>query len=132
MHSILSRNSFMSRSPGRIPTKLERETPLKSLALVASMGALGNVLGVIAILLGRIPTPGVSQVALDFSNLAVIVVAVFLGWRLGALTGLVAGIGPAIMFGYVFGSTGLLTFLVPVGKALTGLSVGAISQALGS
>ena len=96
------------------------------------MGAVGNVLGVIPIFLGRIPTPGISQVALDFSNVAVVVVALFLGWRLGALTGLVAGIGPAIMFGFVFGSTGLITFLVPVGKALTGLTVGAISQSLGS
>ncbi len=94
------------------------------------MGALGNVLGIIPILLARIPTAGISQVAFDFSNVAVVVVAVFLGWRLGALTGLVAGIGPAVMFGFVTGSTGLITFLVPVGKALTGLSVGLISQFL--
>jgi riboflavin transporter FmnP len=96
------------------------------------MGAVGNVLGVIAISLGKIPNPGVSQVALDFSSLAVIVVAVFAGWRLGALTGLIAGIGPMIMFGYVFGSTGIITVFLPIGKALTGLSVGLISQAIGS
>src|SRR5213592_3633323 len=71
------------------------------------MGAVGNVLGVVAIFLGRIPTPGVTQVALDFSSLAIVIVAIFAGWRLGALTGLIAGIGPMIMFGYVYGSTGI-------------------------
>lgn len=96
------------------------------------MAALGNVLGVIPIALGVIPTPGAGQVALDFSNLAVVVVAVFLGWRLGALTGLLSGIGPAIMFGFVTGSTGFITFLLPVGKALTGFTVGLIAQAMGS
>ena len=95
------------------------------------MGALGNVLGVVAILLGRIPTPGVTQVALDFSSVAVVVVAIFVGWRLGALTGLIAGVGPMVMFGYVYGSTGLVTILLPVGKALTGLFVGLISQLMG-
>jgi len=96
------------------------------------MGAVGNVLGVVAIFLGRIPTPGVTQVALDFSSLAVVIVAIFAGWRLGALTGLIAGIGPMIMFGYVFGSTGIITVFLPIGKALTGLSVGLISQVMGS
>jgi LytS/YehU family sensor histidine kinase len=102
------------------------------LALVASMAALGNVLGVIPIGLGQIPTgAGAGQIALDFSNLAVVVVAIFVGWRLGALTGLLAGIGPAIMFGFVTGSTGFISFLVPVGKALTGFTVGLIAQSMG-
>src|SRR6266699_2451274 len=96
------------------------------------MGAVGNVLGVVAIFLGRIPTPGVTQVALDFSSLAVVIVAIFAGWRLGALTGLIAGIGPMVMFGYVYGSTGIITVFLPIGKALTGLSVGLISQWIGS
>ena len=89
------------------------------------------MLGVVAILLGRIPTPGVTQVALDFSSVAIVVVAVFVGWRLGALTGLIAGFGPMVMFGYVYGSTGLVTILLPVGKALTGLFVGLIAQSIG-
>ena len=95
------------------------------------MAALGNVLGIIPIALGIIPTPGAGQVALDFSNLAVVVVAMFLGARLGGLTGLLSGIGPAIMFGFVTGSTGFITFLLPVGKALTGFSVGLIAQTMG-
>jgi len=122
----------MSRLFAVARTTLERASSAMPLAIVASMGALGNVLGVVPILLGRIPTPAVSQVAFDFSNMAVVIVAIFLGWRLGALTGLVAGIGPAIMFGFVTGSTGLISFLVPVGKALTGLTVGAIAQMLDS
>src|SRR5438046_4686738 len=96
------------------------------------MGAVGNVVGVGSIFLGRIPPPGVTQVAFDFSSLAVVIVAIFAGWRLGALTGLIAGIGPMVMFGYVYGSTGIITVFLPIGKALTGLSVGLISQAIGS
>src|SRR3989442_15889512 len=94
------------------------------------MGALGNVLGVVAILLGRIPAGGVAQVALDFSSVAIVIVAIFTGPRLGALTGLIAGIGPMVMFGYVYGSTGPITVLLPIGKALTWLFVGIISQVI--
>src|SRR5437660_7776840 len=96
------------------------------------MGAVGNVLGVVALFLGRSPTPGVTPVDLYFWSLAVVIVAIFAGWRLGALTGLIAGIGPMVMFGYVYGSTGIITVFLPIGKALTGLSVGLISQAIGS
>ena len=110
---------------------MQRQSSVSSLALVASMAALGNVLGVVPIGLAQIPTgAGVGQVALDFSNLAIVVVSIFIGWRLGALTGLLAGIGPAIMFGFVTGSTGFITFLLPVGKALTGLTVGLIAQSI--
>ena len=110
---------------------MQRQSNVSSLALVASMAALGNVLGVVPIGLAQIPTgTGVGQVALDFSNLAIVVVSIFIGWRLGALTGLLAGIGPAIMFGFVTGSTGFITFLLPVGKALTGLTVGLIAQSI--
>src|SRR5712692_1183889 len=121
----------MSRSLARCPSELQRGTPVGPLALVASMGALGNVLGIIPIALGYLPTPAVGQVALDFSSIAVVVLAIFLGWRLGSLTGLIAGLGPAVMFGFVTGSTGIITFLLPVGKALTGFTVGLISQAMG-
>ena len=110
---------------------MQRQSNVSSLALVASMAALGNVLGVVPIGLAQIPTgAGVGQIALDFSNLAIVVVSIFIGWRLGALTGLLAGIGPAIMFGFITGSTGFITFLLPVGKALTGLTVGLIAQSI--
>ena len=121
----------MSRYVAGFLPELQRQTNVGSLALVASMAALGNVLGVVPIGLAQIPTgAGVGQVALDFSNLAVVVVGIFLGWRMGSLTGLLAGIGPAIMFGFVTGSTGLITFLLPVGKALTGFTVGLIAQSI--
>jgi thiamine transporter ThiT len=93
------------------------------------MAALGNLLGVVSIALGRIPTPGVSQVALDFSSVPIVVMAIFFGWRLGSLTGLIAGIGPAIMFA---SNTGPITILFPVGKAITGFTIGLISQSFKS
>jgi thiamine transporter ThiT len=108
---------------------LERKTSTSSLALVASMAALGNLLGVVSVALGRIPTPGVSQVALDFSSVPIVVMAIFFGWRLGSLTGLIAGIGPAIMFA---SNTGPITILFPVGKAITGFTIGIIAQSLKS
>ena len=108
---------------------MERKTSTSSLALVASMAALGNLLGVVSVALGRIPTPGVSQVALDFSSVPIVVMAIFFGWRLGSLTGLIAGIGPAIMFA---SNTGPITILFPVGKAITGFAIGIMAQALKS
>ena len=108
---------------------MERKTSTSSLALVASMAALGNLLGVVSVALGRIPTPGVSQVALDFSSVPIVVMAIFFGWRLGSLTGLIAGIGPAIMFA---SNTGPITILFPVGKAITGFAIGIIAQSLKS
>ena len=108
---------------------MERKTSISSLALVASMAALGNLLGVVSVALGRIPTPGVSQVALDFSSVPIVVMAIFFGWRLGSLTGLIAGIGPAIMFA---SNTGPITILFPIGKAITGFSIGLIAQSFKS
>ena len=108
---------------------MERKTSISSLALVASMAALGNLLGVVSVALGRIPTPGVSQVALDFSSVPIVVMAIFFGWRLGSLTGLIAGIGPAIMFA---SNTGPITILFPVGKAITGFAIGLIAQSFKS
>ncbi len=102
---------------------------LRSWALVATMGALGNVLGLISIGLGQIPLAGVSQVALDFSNVPVVFLAIFLGKRYGALTGLIAGLGPGVMFGYITGNAGILSVIfVPLGKIFTGFFVGAIAE----
>ena len=56
---------------------MQRQTGVGSLALVATMAALGNVLGVVPIGLAQIPIgAGVGQVALDFSNLAIVVVSI--------------------------------------------------------
>ena len=83
------------------------------------------MLGVASISIGRIPTPAVNQVAFDFSSVPIVVMAIFFGWRLGSLTGLLAGIGPAIMFA---SNTGPITVLLPVGKAITGFSIGLFAQ----
>ena len=92
------------------------------------MGALGNVLALISITIGMIPSPILGQVALDFSNLAVVIVAVYAGWRLGLLTGLVAGLTSGIWFGPL-GSLGILGLLgLPLGKGLTGFTVGILSN----
>jgi thiamine transporter ThiT len=109
----------LSKKPG---------TRSKSLALVGIMGALGNVLAIISISIGMIPSPIFGQVAFDFSNLAVAIVAVYAGWRLGLLTGLIAGLTSGIWFGPL-GSLGILGLLgLPLGKALTGLTVGILSN----
>jgi thiamine transporter ThiT len=95
------------------------------------MGALGNVLAIISISLGTIPSPITGQVAFDFSNLAVAIVAVYAGWRLGLLTGLIAGFAPGIWFG-LLGSLGILGLVGLIfGKGLTGLTVGILSSSIG-
>lgn len=99
----------------------------KSLALVGIMGALGNVLAFISIVL--VPIAG--SVALDLSNLAVVVVGFYGGWRLGSLTGLIAGVVPGTYFG-LMQSPGILGFFsLMLGKALTGLTVGVLAGLIG-
>jgi len=99
----------------------------KSLALVGIMGALGNVLALISIVL----VPIASQVAWDLSNLAVVVVGFYGGWRLGSLTGFIAGFVPGIYFGPM-GSLGILGLSgLMIGKALTGLTVGLVAELIG-
>jgi thiamine transporter ThiT len=95
------------------------------------MGALGNVLALLSITLGTIPSPITGQVAFDFSNLAVAIVAVYAGWRLGLFTGLIAGFVPGIWFG-LLGSLGILGLIGLIfGKGLTGLTVGILSSSIG-
>jgi riboflavin transporter FmnP len=99
----------------------------KSLALVGIMGALGNILALISIVL----VPIASQVAWDLSNLAVVIVGFYAGWRLGALTGFIAGFTPGVYFGPM-GSLGILgLFGLMIGKALTGLTVGVLAELIG-
>ncbi len=104
---------------------------IRSWALVVVMGALGNLLGLATI--GLIPIPGLTGLAIDLSNIPVAFLAVFLGKRYGALTGAIAGIGPAIMFGYITGNAGLLSIIfVPLGKVFTGFTVGAVAEIIAS
>ncbi|RLI31194.1 hypothetical protein DRO48_01425 [Candidatus Bathyarchaeota archaeon] len=99
----------------------------KSLALIASMGALGNALFILSQSMMRWG----SQVALDLSHMGTLVAAVYGGPILGLLTGLVVGVGPGIYYGFM-DSLGLLgLFGLPIGKAITGFSVGLIAKRLG-
>lgn len=104
----------------------------KSIALVGIMGAMGNVLALISISIGSIPSPVAGQVSWDLSNLAVAIVALYAGWRLGCLTGLVAGFVPGIMYGFIVGQLGILGVLsIMFGKGLTGLTIGLLGMASG-
>jgi len=80
------------------------------IARVGILAAIGVVLGYVSL---QIPLFG-SQVALDFSHLATMVAAVFLGPFAGGATGLIIGIPPSIRFG---------NFLIFPLKAVTGFLV---------
>jgi riboflavin transporter FmnP len=98
----------------------------KKLTFTILMGALGNVLFLISYLLQIIP----SVVALDLSLLVVLIVSLYAGPKAGFLTGLIAGILPGIAFGPA-GTGGILGLIsLPLGKSLTGLTMGLIATPL--
>jgi LytS/YehU family sensor histidine kinase len=98
----------------------------RKIVFVALMGALGNVMFVVSQTFFK-----ASQIALDLSHIGTFVAAVYGGPWIGFLTGLIVGIGPGLNFGYFGGSLGLLGLIgLPVGKALTGLTVGYITKFL--
>jgi hypothetical protein len=88
------------------------------------LGALGNALFVVSYTLGQI-APGV---AIDLSLLVVFLAGIYAGPKAGFATGLIAGIIPGIMFGPA-GSSGILGLIaLPLGKGLTGLTVGLLAS----
>lgn len=90
------------------------------------MGALGNALFVVSYALGQI-APGV---AIDLSLLVVFIAGIYAGPKAGFATGLIAGIIPGIMFGPA-GTGGILGLIaLPLGKGLTGLTVGLLASGL--
>lgn len=95
------------------------------ISFIAVMGALGNVLSAISIMIGRVN----EQVAFDFSHVATFIAAIYGGPVVGALTGFIGGFVPAILFGYVTGQLGIFGFTIPFGKALTGFVVGLLALA---
>ena len=98
----------------------------KTIAFMAIMIALGNVLFVISFYLGPI-THGV---ALDLSLIPVFVVALYGGPAVGFLTGLFVGILPGIYFG-PFGTGSWLGLIgLPIGKSLTGFTAGLLYRIL--
>jgi riboflavin transporter FmnP len=98
----------------------------RKLTFAIMMGALGNVLCIISYLLQIIP----GAVALDLSLLAVFIAGIYAGPKTGFITGLIAGIIPGIMFGPL-GTGGILGLIaLPIGKGLTGLTMGLLSITL--
>ena len=93
----------------------------KVVAFMAMMGALGNILSAFSIGVSL-----VGQVGVDFSLIGTFIAAVYGGPFIGFLTGLVSGIIPGVFFGPM-GMLGWLGLIVlPTGKALTGLTTGAL------
>lgn len=95
----------------------------RGISFIGVMGALGNVLSAISIMMAPIN----EQVAFDFSHVATFVAAIYGGPVVGALTGFIGGFAPAVLFGYVTGQLGIFGFTIPFGKALTGFVVGLLA-----
>jgi thiamine transporter ThiT len=98
----------------------------RQVVFVAMMAALGNVMFIISQTIFK-----TTQIALDLSHIGTLIAAVYGGPLTGLLTGFIVGIGPGLYFGYFGGSLGLLGVVgLPVGKALTGLTVGYLAKFL--
>jgi uncharacterized membrane protein len=96
----------------------------KKIVFIALMGALGNVMFIISQTIFKS-----TQIALDLSHIGTLIAAIYGGPLIGLLTGLIVGIGPGLNFGYFGGSLGLLGVIgLPVGKAMTGLTVGYLTR----
>lgn len=94
----------------------------KTIAFMALMGALGNILFLISFYLGPI-APGV---ALDLSLITTFIAALYGGPLVGFLTGLFVGIFPGIYFGPLGHGSWLGLIGLPIGKSLTGLTAGLL------
>ena len=91
------------------------------------MGALGNALFVLA---GPLSTfsAGVVNISIDLSHVATALAAIFSGPLAGLFTGLIVGLAPGLWFSTASGPIALL--FVPLGKALTGLTIGILQKLL--
>lgn len=99
-------------------------------AFVSMMGALGNVLFALSAPLLSV-TGHLVGLSLDLSHIGTIIAAVFGGPTAGAIAGAIVGILPGVWFGYVVGGAGVLALLcLPLGKSLTGLTVGYLCRKL--
>lgn len=98
----------------------------KKLTLAIMMGALGNVFFLLSYVIGQI-APGVS---FDFSLIAVLIAGLYGGPVAGITAGAIAGLLPGLMYGPL-GTGGVLGLIgLPVGKALTGLTIALLCQFL--
>jgi hypothetical protein len=98
----------------------------RQVALVASMGALGNVLALVTL---SIPTP-VGQIAFDFSHIGTLIVALYSGPLLGGMTGAIVGMAPYYRFGVAGGFGPILGLMIIPGKSLTGITAGLLARKL--
>ncbi len=88
------------------------------------MGGLGNALFVLSQFIFNL-----GQIKLDLSHVGTLVAAIYAGPWVGLTTGLIVGIVPGLYFGYIGGSLGLLGLLgLPIGKAMTGFTVGILAR----
>lgn len=98
----------------------------KEVVFLALMAALGNVMFIISKTIFE-----AHQIALDLSHIGTLIAAVYGGPWIGFSAGLMVGIGPGLNFGYLGGSLGWLGVVgLPIGKALTGLTVGYLARVL--
>ena len=94
----------------------------KTITFIAMMSTLGNVLFLVSFYTGKL-APGV---AFDFSLVGVFIAGLYGGPLVGLITGLFAGIFPGIFFGPMGSGSWVGLIGLPVGKALTGLTVGLL------
>jgi thiamine transporter ThiT len=87
----------------------------KQITFVGVMSAMGTVLAIVSFI------PIAPNIHIDLSHIGTFIVAIALGPFYGMITGALIGIYPMTVFGNV---------LVPPGKALTGLVVGALAMKL--
>ncbi|OGD46662.1 hypothetical protein A3K70_03950 [Candidatus Bathyarchaeota archaeon RBG_16_48_13] len=97
----------------------------KQIALICMMSALGNILSALSLFLAN-----VGPIGLDLSHLATLIAAIYGGPLTGFATGALGGVFAGIYFGFIGGNLGLLSLIgIPIGKALTGLTAGWLSNA---
>lgn len=98
----------------------------RKIVFLALMAALGNVMFIVSQTIFK-----TTQIALDLSHIGTLIAAVYGGPLAGLVAGLLVGIGPGIYFGYIGGSLGLLGAVsLPIGKAMTGVTVGYLAKML--
>jgi len=105
----------------------------KKTSFIAMMSALGTLLSGISLNVAPIlrAISGEGGAALDLSHIATFIAAISGGPYLGAIVAFLSGIYSGYYFGYVMGSLGLLSLIgIPIGKALTGLTVGFLYKKL--
>ncbi|MGB9135244.1 MAG: hypothetical protein WCC63_06655 [Candidatus Bathyarchaeia archaeon] len=98
----------------------------KTIAFIAMMGALGNVLFLLSFYSGPV-APGV---AFDFSLAATFIAAFYGGPVIGFISGLFVGLLPGVYFGPLGNGSWLGLIGLPIGKSLTGLVSGFLAKEL--